>query len=310
LTKKRQHRSSADFGQAAVKEFLELQAGRMAVLQSSVRADEDPEALHDYRVALRRIRAVLQFIPEIASVEDLTHFREEFGWLAAETSALRDLDVLLEATRDLRPSLEPLLRDDLNPFFAFLEKKRLQVREELFQALDSERLQNLQRDFNLFCTADPKLEGSGAAPNLSRGMGRSLRRLRKKLLRQGDGITLESPADQFHQLRKTGKKFRYLFELCQEFCPRKKQSAVIDSLKRLQNVLGRVQDVDVQQKVILDYCQSSDCAETVNPRTCLALGVLFAELSRRREVALAKFDEAYKDFARRCRPELFDDLLP
>ena len=71
-------------------------------------ADIDTEFLHDFRVAVRRSRAVQRELRGVFPPEELARFRTEFRWLQQVTGDARDLDVYVlefDATaRDRCPS--------------------------------------------------------------------------------------------------------------------------------------------------------------------------------------------------------------
>ena len=83
---------------------------QLAVLRAKepgTRLGEDPEELHDMRVATRRLRAALSLFADVLPVRAQV-FREELGWLGRLLGAVRDLDVQLEglaamAATDGRP---------------------------------------------------------------------------------------------------------------------------------------------------------------------------------------------------------------
>ena len=54
----------------------------MVANEPGMRADLDPEFLHNYRVSLRRTRSLLAQIKDIFPVDAVTFFRTEFRWLA------------------------------------------------------------------------------------------------------------------------------------------------------------------------------------------------------------------------------------
>ena len=71
---------------------------QLAVLRAKepgTRLGEDPEELHDMRVATRRLRAALSLFEGVLPVRAQV-FREELGWLGRLLGAVRDLDVQLQ----------------------------------------------------------------------------------------------------------------------------------------------------------------------------------------------------------------------
>ena len=71
--------------------------------EPGTRLGEDPEELHDMRVATRRMRAALALFAGVLPVRAQV-FREELGWLARMLGAVRDLDVQLEGLADMADS--------------------------------------------------------------------------------------------------------------------------------------------------------------------------------------------------------------
>ena len=76
---------------------------QLAVLRDKepgTRLGEDPEELHDMRVATRRLRAALALFAGVLPVRAQT-YREELGWLGRLLGEVRDLDVQQEGLADV-----------------------------------------------------------------------------------------------------------------------------------------------------------------------------------------------------------------
>ena len=85
---------------------------QLAVLREKepgTRLGEDPEELHDMRVATRRLRAALSLFADVLPVRAQV-FREELGWLGRLLGAVRDLDVQLEGLADMATATAGLAR--------------------------------------------------------------------------------------------------------------------------------------------------------------------------------------------------------
>ena len=63
---------------------------------------EDPEHLHQLRIAVRRTRTVQRQLAGVFGPTELPGFRAEFRWLQQATGPVRDLDVYLEELDSLR----------------------------------------------------------------------------------------------------------------------------------------------------------------------------------------------------------------
>ncbi|WP_132564798.1 CHAD domain-containing protein, partial [Pseudomonas aeruginosa] len=80
-----------------IDELLAEVIGQQVALMSAVarlEARTDGEALHDLRIALRRLRSLLRPIRGVPGVEELEHAAAEVGRLSGP---IRDLEVLLPA---------------------------------------------------------------------------------------------------------------------------------------------------------------------------------------------------------------------
>ena len=79
---------------------LRRQLAVVRAKEPGTRLGEDPEELHDMRVATRRLRAALSMFEAVLPVRAQV-FREELGWLARLLGTVRDLDVQLEGLAGL-----------------------------------------------------------------------------------------------------------------------------------------------------------------------------------------------------------------
>ncbi len=122
---------------------------QLAVLRNKepgTRFGEDPEELHDMRVATRRLRAAMDLFIEVLPVRART-FREELGWAAGVLGHVRDLDVQLEAQKAMSASAAAWKTifgdpeaDPLGELADLLNRERQSARAEMLAALDSSAL--------------------------------------------------------------------------------------------------------------------------------------------------------------------------
>jgi len=137
---------------------------QLAVLRAKepgTRLGEDPEELHDMRVATRRLRAALSLFQSVLPVR-AQMFREELGWLARLLGAVRDLDVQLEGLadmsgRDVDPAIGPA-HNSSGPFAelaALLEREREAARTDMLNGLDSVRWDRLAKGLTAMAQQGP-----------------------------------------------------------------------------------------------------------------------------------------------------------
>ena len=87
-------------------------------------AELDPEFLHDFRVAVRRSRAVQRELRDVFPATPLARFRAGFRRLQQITSDVRDLDVYVIDFDDFRAQLPQSAAADLDPLLLVLRKRR------------------------------------------------------------------------------------------------------------------------------------------------------------------------------------------
>ena len=270
-------------------------------------SDIDTEFLHDYRVSIRRTRAILREFHGVFPPAEWQHFRAELKWLQGVTSDTRDLDVYVLGFEELRALVPEALRDDLQPLRGVLEHRRLQARREMVGELRGERARTLRADWAGF------LEGLGNRalddrPDAGRPIdsvsARRIRKLHRRMVKMGEAIgaagggQLESaPAEAYHELRKKGKELRYLLEF---FGLAVHDPAVvrpmIRALKGLQEVLGRHQDREVQIQT-LRRLGPEVAALPDGHGALMAMGVLIERLERDAAAARGEFADSFAEFA-------------
>jgi CHAD domain-containing protein len=265
--------------------------------------DIDTEFLHDLRVSVRRTRSALKLFGDVLGrpVPDgrLRHFRDEFKWLGDLTTPTRDLDVHLLGFDEMAEGLAAARPEDLEPFRLYLTRRRNREFRALARGLRSARFRTLIKDWrNALLAARDAPARRRAAPRTAAGLaadrtGRAFRRV----VRQGAAITVDSPAESLHDLRKRCKELRYVLEF---FAPLHDPAAygkVIGDLKRLQDCLGEFQDTHVQIEEIRALAQSMLAEDAAPAATLLAMGEITAGIALRQRTARAEFEQRFAAFA-------------
>ncbi len=293
-------------GQLILRQLL----ATMKANEAGLRADIDSEFLHDFRVAVRRTRTALSQFRKIYPSRVIERFGPEFAWLGRTTGPTRDLDVFLLNFQHYRASLPLDMRDALDPFHSFLQKRQKQVHGQLVRTLDSDRYQRLMADWQDFLTKPlPEHPTSPHALVPAESLARRrIWRVYRRILKEGRAITPESPAEALHDLRKQCKKLRYLMEFFQSLFPQGQVKQLIRILKGLQDNLGEFQDTEVQQQRLRDFSQ--EMIDTgVGAETLLAMGILIQNLEQRRHDAREAFAQCFSRFGSRQHRKLFKTMF-
>lgn len=243
-----------------------------------VRLGEDIEALHKLRVATRRSRALLRASRGLVASGWAEPLRAELKWLGGLLGPVRDLDVLLEHLDSEAASLE---HDDARAFRrlrARLVSQRTHDRNELLEAMRSERY------FRLLDT----LAGAGEAPDgelpkpLTEIAGQAFAGLRKAV----KALPRRPADDELHAVRIETKRARYAVELAAPDLG-KKGAKFVERAKKLQDVIGEHQDAVVAENRLRELALRG------GGKTGLAAGRLVERQRQRKREARRAYPAAW-----------------
>lgn len=202
---------------------------------AAVVGGEDPEGIHDLRVALRRLRAVTRTFKPLSGAGPLMRLRDDLRALGNLTNPIRDAEVRLELLREFA--------DDVHA-------------PEWVRTLEEER-----REIAARCTAfaisleqepiEPLLEAiEGALGGLESRPARTFarRRYRRERERVRDHVqaVTDAPEDleRLHRLRIAAKRLRYVSEFYSPLLTNR-ATRTGQRARRLQSVLGDLRDLDL-----------------------------------------------------------------
>jgi triphosphatase len=223
----------------------QLMSNEPAVLESH------PEAVHQMRVAIRRLRAVLSAFRKLLPKDQLHWASGELRWLASALGEARNLDVFSSAL--LAPAKQALGdKIDTRGLESAVERRRRTAYSEVRGALHSTRYtQLILRMLRWFEACEWRQPGN--LDDLRRPIGQiapaMLDRRRRAVRRRQKGFTAQS-AEKQHELRLALKKLRYTADLFAALYPPKQTAKFADRLKDLQDELGAANDVHVGDELV------------------------------------------------------------
>lgn len=193
--------------------------------------ESKPGALHQARVALRRLRsALVLFRPAIEDVE-FQHLRHELRWFTAQLGDARNLDVYLE--RDL-PSDE---RERL-------VRQRERAYEQVADAMNSHKFRRLLIDIIGWCAIGAWRSGKVAQRPIEGFANGRLDRLWRTITAAGRDLAGMDERER-HELRIHIKKLRYASEFLEGVYTqaRANEKRFSSALEQLQEALGKLNDM-------------------------------------------------------------------
>ena len=266
--------------------------------QEGILNDTDAEFLHDFRVAVRRARSFLGQLRDVFEPEPAARLRKGLSWLGKSTNVPRDLDVYLLEQEDYRRMLSGALAEDIIPLFDFAAREREAAHRVLVEVMASGGYDRAMRRWRSGFEDEPGLGvgARGSEPVLSLVGARVARKCRA-VLEQGFRLRDQTDPDAFHSLRIECKQLRYLMEILADLVPEAK--SVVQRLKKLQDALGRIQDLTVHEARTQDFAQAMTAAG--DGRVLPAVEVLVSRMRVERDRACARVPRLFAQFSQSLR---------
>jgi inorganic triphosphatase YgiF len=228
--------------------FLHIMQSCLVHLQANeegVLCGEDPEFVHQLRVALRRMRSALSVFAELVPKEKTLSIREELRWLTKELDGARNWDVL--ALETMSPIYAAFLDSEgLAQLNSRIGEVRQQRDTQARSAVASPRYYKFLLDLGAWLCTAPWRDATGTEARASEPCivdfaANVLQKRHKQLKKRGKSIaSLSSP--ERHRVRIAAKKLRYAAEFFSSLYSRKRAREYIAALSTLQDVLGALND--------------------------------------------------------------------
>ena len=139
--------AAATYGQAA-HTAIRHQLQELMTNLPGTRQGDDPEALHDMRVASRRLRAALSVFGAAFPAKEFGALEKQVARVTDSLGTVRDADVLIEFVTVARETASESERVGIDDFLDHLKKQREQDRVALVKALDKLEKSAFQADFH------------------------------------------------------------------------------------------------------------------------------------------------------------------
>jgi CHAD domain-containing protein len=208
-----------------------------------------PEGVHQMRVGVRRLRAILSAFAPLLKKDGTGRFSDEARWLGEVLGHVRNLDVFADGL--VAPAAEAI--DDvpgLPALNAALAEHRAAARAGAAEAIRSPRYTALV--LRLMRWSEQSAADRSAAA-LSRPIARVapkiLKRRLKLVLKRSDGFSKQS-SEQRHRLRIALKKLRYATEILGSLCDAERTARLLRAVKRMQEKLGEANDLRVSRDLV------------------------------------------------------------
>jgi triphosphatase len=277
-------------------------AGNEAALR-----DGDAEALHQMRVGVRRLRAVISLFKEMLSGPQTEAVKSELKWLTGELGPARELDVFMrhvvkrtDANKGGGHGLDAVVDD--------FRKRRRRAFDRAEEAVGSVRFRRLLLDVMTWIEIgdwtrkQDELTRTLRERSVVDAAAEELRRRDRKIRKRGAKLAELDPRSR-HKLRIGAKKLRYACDFFAGAFPNKKSAArrrrFVAKLKDLQDALGDLNDIQVNQELPeAAIHRSSLRKQSRRAAQAFAAGRLSGRESARFDRIMQTAKGAYRKFAK------------
>ncbi len=204
----------------------------------------DREALHAFRVAIRRLRSTLQLWRPVLRKSVARRHEKALRKLQKSTGRGRDAEVALEWLDGQRGTLAPDELLGLDWLAAELGSDRARAGERAGKEL-AERFETLERELRhglarMYLVVE--LDDDAPPPRFADALAARARSEARRLARRVGSISSVDDREHCHRARIAGKRLRYLVEPARE-CGG--GARLVKRLKKIQDVLGDINDAHV-----------------------------------------------------------------
>lgn len=212
--------------------------------EAALRGPHRVEAVHQTRVALRRLRSAIKVFKPLLTGPQLVPLKDELRWLLAHLGPARDGDVFLTEI------IDPVLRCHPDaPALSVLRQEWQAQRDcdysTALAAVDDNRFTLLLLRLGHWVTAAAWQAPDLAKTTLDDFARRVLKRTHRRLIKAGGTNLTHLPTDELHQVRIIGKQMRYAGEFFASLYPRSACKPFLNLLADLQENLGGLNDLAV-----------------------------------------------------------------
>jgi inorganic triphosphatase YgiF len=246
--------TAAEAFQAGARNALGQICANAAVLREA----PNPEAVHQLRVAARRLRSALATFRPVVEDAAYRQMKSELRWLAKAFDHARNLDVFAEQV------LHPAILMERPPaglpaLVNSVAGAREAARASACETAASERFRALMIDAAGWAETGAWLTGEAARAPARDFAARTLDERLAKLAKRGRKLASGDDQDR-HAARIEAKKLRYAAEGFAGLWSAKRADRFVGRIKRLQDELGALNDIATAEPMLSELHLSPDAA--------------------------------------------------
>ena len=223
--------------------------------EAMIIADRDPQALHQARVAMRRLRTAFALFRPAIRQSSLELLRNELRQFIRPFGEARNLDVFLaHHGADLHASDRRKL-----------ESARANAYDQVIDTLNAQQSRDMFLDI-VEWIASRDWQTDAASARIGQFAEKRLDAIWRKVKRKGSNLA-DIQEKQLHRLRIDIKKLRYAVEFLAALYPKKDVRKFTSPLERMQGRLGLMHDDMIGRQIVADLSLSAMAKPVVTGRS-------------------------------------------
>jgi CHAD domain-containing protein len=231
-----------------------------------------PEGVHQMRVGVRRLRAMLSAFAPLLEDDEAQSFSDELRWLGNVLGRVRNLDAFAGGL--VSSAIEAIENEPgVAALNAALAGRRAAACADAGEAITSPRYTALL--LRLMRWSEARGTGEQNSPALAQPLAdiapQILKRSFKRARRRGAGFAKQSPAER-HRLRIALKKLRYATEMLGQLYDSGKTRRLLQTVKGLQEELGKANDLHISRDRVAELAHVEADAVTIAATGGMVLG--------------------------------------
>lgn len=262
-------RKSMDAGQAFASIVHEC-VRHFRLNEAPIIAERDPEALHQARVAMRRLRTAFSLFRPAIRQGSLEPLRMELREFLVPFGEARNLDVFLDHHGD-----ELGWRDRRK-----LTSARAETYDEIIDMLEAQSSRDMFLDL-IEWTASGDWRKGAAAASIEKFAAKRLDAVWRKVKRRGARLG-DLEEKELHRLRIGIKQLRYAVDFLAPLYARNRVRRFASSLEEMQDCLGLIHDDMISRQIVADFAlrETGRTDVVVRSRQVKAMEKRFKQLRR------------------------------
>jgi CHAD domain-containing protein len=261
--------------------------------EAGSRSGEDIEDVHKMRVAIRQTRSAFRLLDAYFKPGLLRAYRKDLRRVMRVLGEVRDLDIMIHDLSTFQTPADEAQAESLRDVIESLDQRRTVAREHLISVLDSKAYRRFVRDYTDFLTT-PGMGASlpaedTATPFQVRHILPTMIYQHLAAVRAYDSLLEDADALTLHALRIEFKGLRYSIDLFEDVLGKEAES-FIEELKHIQDLLGRLNDIEVAREAFIDLMEDLDGDQSA------ALWLYVNHLDEEKPILRAKVPAAWQRF--------------